>query len=113
MRRSSPLTYNLYLESGPRRKKTMVHVPGLLGCVAVGPTTGAALKAAPGAIRANLRYLKRHGEKVRPAARFETRVAEHITEGQWQGNGSPCVTYKPDLVPVSARELDLYLNRFR
>jgi hypothetical protein len=29
--------HDLYLESGPKRRKTMVHVLDLLGCVAVGP----------------------------------------------------------------------------
>ena len=43
--------YALYLESGPKHKKTMVHVLGLLGCIAQGPTTEAALEAAPQAIR--------------------------------------------------------------
>ena len=40
-------TYGLHLESGPKRMKTMVHVPELLGCVANGPTTDAALAATP------------------------------------------------------------------
>ena len=40
-------TYALYLESGPRRRKTMVHALDLLGCVAVGPTTEDALAATP------------------------------------------------------------------
>ena len=29
--------YKLYVESGPKRRKTMVHVFSLLGCVATGP----------------------------------------------------------------------------
>lgn len=32
-------TYDLHLESAPKRKKPMVHVLELLGCVVVGPTT--------------------------------------------------------------------------
>ena len=55
-------TYALYLESGPKRKKTMVHALDLLGCVAVGPTTEAALGATPEAIRLYKRFLRRHGE---------------------------------------------------
>ena len=57
-------TYALYLESGPQRRKTMVHALDLLGCVAVGPTTDAALAATPAAIRAYLRFLARHGEPL-------------------------------------------------
>jgi hypothetical protein len=33
------MLYDLYLESGPKRKKTMVHVLDLLGCIVHGPTT--------------------------------------------------------------------------
>src|SRR3990172_1539476 len=96
--------YALYLESGPRRRKTMVHVLELLGCIANGPT--------PEAIRAYLRFLRRHGEPVDPDAPFETRVAEHITEGQWLGNGSPYVAFGPDLQPVTDEEGETFLRRF-
>ena len=51
-------TYRLYLESGPKKKKTMVHVLELLGCIAKGPITDEALSSTPGAIRAYLRFLK-------------------------------------------------------
>jgi len=47
--------YALYLESGPRRRTTMVHVLDRLGCIAQEPTTEEALQAAPEAIRAYLR----------------------------------------------------------
>ena len=107
------LTYALYLESGPRRKKTMAHVFDLLGCVAVGPTTEEAIAAAPEAIRAYLRFLKRHGEKANPAAAFETRIAQHLTEGEWLGNGSPYVMFEPDFAPVTEAEMETYLRRFR
>ena len=106
------VTYGLYLESGPQRKKTMVHVPDLLGCVAVGPTTEAALAATPDAIRAYLRFLQNHGERVNLTAPFETQVVEHITEGQWLGNGSPYVTFGPDLIPPTDKEITTYLRRF-
>jgi predicted RNase H-like HicB family nuclease len=106
-------TYDLYLESGPRQRKTMVHVLDLLGCVAVGPTTVEALAATPEAIRAYCRFLRRHGEPVDPDESFETRTAEHITEGLWLGNGSPYVMFGPDWEPVSDEEIEIYLNRFR
>ncbi len=104
--------YDLYLESGPLRRKTMVHVLDLLGCVAVGPTTEAALAATPDAIRAYRRFLNRHGELAAPDAPFETRVAEHITEGDWLGNGSPYLVFGPDFQPVSDEEVETFLNRY-
>lgn len=105
-------TYGLYLESGPRRRKTMVHVLELLGCVAVGPTTEAAITATPVAIHAFLRFLRRHGEPCDPDALFETRIAEHITEGDWLGNGSPYLLFGPDREPVSDEEIAGLLNRY-
>ena len=96
----------LYLESGPRHRKTMVHVLDLLGCVAVGPTTEAALAATPDAIRAHLRFMRRHGEPIDPDALFETEVVEHITEGDWLGNGSPYLVFAPDLEPVTSEEIE-------
>jgi predicted RNase H-like HicB family nuclease/uncharacterized damage-inducible protein DinB len=109
-------TYALYVESGPKRRKTMVHVLDLLGCVAVGPTTDDALAATPEAIRAYLRFLRRHGESPTrddPEAPFTTVVVEHITEGDWLGNGSPYLVFEADLEPVSDAEIETYLNRGR
>jgi hypothetical protein len=103
--------YALYLESGPQHKKTMVHVPQLLGCMANGPTTETAIEATPVAIRAYLRFLKRCGEDAHPEAPFTTVVAEHVTEGDWLGNGSPYITYGPDLEPVSEDEVAKLINR--
>ncbi len=105
-------TYGIYLESGPKRRKTMVHVPDLLGCVAVGPTTDDALAATPDAIRAYLRFLRRNGEAVDAEAPFETRVVEHITEGGWLGNGSPYITFGPDLEPLTDEEIATHLRRY-
>jgi predicted RNase H-like HicB family nuclease/uncharacterized damage-inducible protein DinB len=106
------VVYNLYLESGPLHRKTMVHVLDLLGCVAVGPTTEAALTATPDAIRAYCRFLRRHGEPVNPDAPFATHIAEHITEGDWLGNGSPYLVFGPDLQPVADEEVETFLNRY-
>jgi predicted RNase H-like HicB family nuclease len=105
-------TYGLYLESGPRRRKTMVHVLDLPGCVAVGPTTEDAIAATPDAVRAYLRFLRRHCESVDPDAPFDTQVVEHITEGDWLGNGSPYIAFGPDFEPVSDTEIETYLERF-
>jgi hypothetical protein len=106
------MEYALYLESGPQHKKTMVHVLGLLGCIANGPTAEAALAAAPDAIRAYLRFLRRCGEDVEPDAPFRTAVAEHITEGMWLGNGSPYLSFRPDLDPVTDADIETYTGRF-
>ena len=105
-------TYDLFLESGPKRRKTMVHVLALLGCVAVGPTTDDALAATPEAIHAFLRFLRRHGEDADPEAPFTTRVTEHVTEGYFLGNGSPNVAFTPDLEPLTSAEIGRLLLRF-
>lgn len=105
-------TYDLYLESGPKRRKTMVHVLDLLGCVANGPTTEEALAVTPEAIRAYRRFLRHHGERLEPEEPFDVRVAEHITQGEWLGNGSPYLIFGPDWEPVTAAEIVTLLARF-
>ncbi|HYM84737.1 MAG TPA: DinB family protein [Candidatus Dormibacteraeota bacterium] len=111
------MTFRLFLESGPKRRKTMVHVPELLGCVAVGPTTDDALLATPDAIRAFRAFVAARlpGDAAGgdPGDAFETVVAEHITEGDWLGNGSPYITLACDLEPVSEAELETYVGRHR
>ncbi len=103
--------YKLYLESGPRQRKTMVHVLDLLGCIAQGPTTEAALEATPDAIRAYLHFLRRHGEAVKPESKFTTAVAAHVTQGVWLGYGDPTPGFAPDFRPLSADDYSLYLRR--
>lgn len=105
------ITYNLYLESGPRQRKTMVHVLDMLGCVAAGSTTIAALHATPDAIHAYLSFLHRHGEPVDVDAPFSTQVVEHVMEGPWLGNGNPAGGFTPDFNPLSLPEQELYLER--
>jgi predicted RNase H-like HicB family nuclease/uncharacterized damage-inducible protein DinB len=104
--------YALYLESGPQHRKTMVHVLGLLGCIANGPTTEAALAATPAAIETYRRFLHDHGEPIDLDAAVAVHVEEHVTEGQWLGNGSPYLMFGPDFEPVSAAEIELYVARF-
>lgn len=103
--------YALYVESGPRRRKTMAHVPGLLGCIAQGPTTDEALAATPDAIRSFLRFLKRHGDAVDPKDPFTTNVAAHVMEGSWIGQGDPVTGFAPDFEPLAAAELKRYVER--
>ena len=98
--------YALYLESGPQRKKTLAHVLELLGCVVQADTTDEAVAAAPEAIRAYLRYLRRHGATADPSAQFETLIAEHNTEGMFSGQA----LWPQDLKPLAARALARYLR---
>ena len=89
----------------------MAHVLDLLGCVAKGPTTDEALAAAPDAIRAYLRFLKRHGEPVDPDAEFKTKAIEHITEGQWWlGSGDTALVFQPDLNPLTPKDAEKYIR---
>jgi predicted RNase H-like HicB family nuclease/uncharacterized damage-inducible protein DinB len=96
------MRFDLYLESGPRRRKTMVHVLALPGCIAMGPTTEEAIENAPSAIRARLEFLRRHGEPVADPEPLELVVAEHVTEGVWLGNGA--AFFEPDREPLGAPE---------
>jgi uncharacterized damage-inducible protein DinB/predicted RNase H-like HicB family nuclease len=105
-------TYALYLESGPKRRKTMVHIPELAGCVQTGPTTDEAVAATPDAIRAFLGFIARHGEPADPAEPFETRIAGHFTEGSFIGQGEPAITFESDLEPLSDAETRALLGRF-
>jgi predicted RNase H-like HicB family nuclease/uncharacterized damage-inducible protein DinB len=98
--------YALYLESGPQKKTTLVHVLELLGCVATGKTSDDAVAAAPGAIQAYLRFLERHGERIDAGAKIETRIAEHNTEGLFSGQA----IWPQDLKPLAPTPLRRYLR---
>jgi predicted RNase H-like HicB family nuclease/uncharacterized damage-inducible protein DinB len=103
--------YKLYLESGPQHKKTMVHVPELLGCVVTGPTTEATLERTPEMIRAFLRFVRRHGEMVDPDQDVQIEVAEHFTRGTWMGNGDPDLVLPSDLEPLTEADVEKYVRR--
>jgi len=98
--------YALYLESGPQHKKTLAHVLDLLGCVVQGDTTDEAVAATPDTIRAYLSYLRRHGEKVDPGTKIETRIAEHNTEGLFSGQA----IWPQDLKPLAPAALAQYMR---
>jgi hypothetical protein len=106
-------TYALYVESGPRKRKTQVHVIELLGCTVNGPTTDEAIAAAPDAIRDFLAFLREHRERgVPPArARFDVQVAAHVMEGSWIGNGDPDPGFAPDFAPQTRADERTYLKR--
>ena len=100
-------TYDLYAESGPKMKKTVVHVPSLMGCVNGGDTTQEALDRAPDAIRAYLGCLARAGERVDPHAAFKTRLANHDTSGGFLGSA----WLETDTEPLPKRESDALMKR--
>ena len=91
-------TYDLYLDSGPMKKKTYVHVPALLGCIARGDTSDEAIERSPEAIRTFLAFCARTGERVDPETAFRVRVAQHVTDNEWPGNGG-------GFLPTDARPL--------
>ena len=102
-------TYDLYLDSGPKMKKTMVQVPAIPGCIARGDTTEEAIANAPEAIRAYLRFLVRHGEKHDPDAAFNTRVALHVTDSVFPAGG---IGFLPaDDKPLTPRDADALMTR--
>jgi hypothetical protein len=101
--------YRLYLDHGPKRKTTMVHVIDLMGCIANAGTTEEALEQTPDAIRRYARFLAARGEAVDPDAPFETSIAEEVTEGAWLGQG--VVVFGPDRDPVSRKDLGRLLDR--
>jgi predicted RNase H-like HicB family nuclease/uncharacterized damage-inducible protein DinB len=103
-------TYRLYLDHGPKRRKTMVHVIDLMGCIANGPTTDEALDHTPEAIRNYARFLADHGESVDRDEPFGVRIAEEVTEGKWLGNG--VAVFGPDRDPLRPREVGPLLARY-
>jgi len=103
--------YALYLESGPRMRTTMVHVLDLLGCIANGPTTEAALEATPSEIRHYLRFLQRHGERVDSDAPFETSIVEHVTKGSDPRFGNPARGFAPDFEELTRDALQVHMAR--
>lgn len=97
------MRFDLYLETGPRHRKTMVHVLALPGCVAMGATTEAAIENARSAIRERLDFLGRHGEALIDPEPIELVVAEEDTTGSWLGFG--VALFGPDREPISTDEL--------
>ena len=104
-------SHALFVESGPRQRKTMAHVLDLLGCIAQGPTTADALASTPDAIRAYRRFLRRHGEAVEPDAPLTTVIVQHVMEGSWLGNGDPTSGFPPDFQALSTDKVATYRKR--
>jgi predicted RNase H-like HicB family nuclease len=89
----------------------MVHLFEPFGCIANGPTTQEAIAATPEAIQAYLRFRRATGEDAPAPDSITTLVVEHVTEGQWLGNGSPYLSFGPDLEPVTAEEIPIFCRR--
>jgi predicted RNase H-like HicB family nuclease/uncharacterized damage-inducible protein DinB len=85
--RPRSIRFELFLETGPRHGRTMVHVPALAGCFATGPTTEQAIENARSAIRARLEFLRRHGETLADPEPLELVVAEEDATSGWLGFG--------------------------
>lgn len=103
--------FEVYVESGPKRRKTMVHVMELLGCVVSGPTTDEALEDTPGMIRRFLGLLKSHGEDVDPGQAITIAIAAHVMEGSWIGQGDPVAGFPTDFAPLTHPELERFRLR--
>lgn len=90
----------------------MVHVIQLLGCVATGPTTEAAIEADAERDSGVSPFSEtRHAEPFDHEDPIELRVIEHPTEGVFDRQRTPYVTYGPDLDPISEEEIEQLLKR--
>lgn len=105
------MIYRLHLESGPKRRRTMVHVSNLLGCSVGGPTTEEALAATPHAVRRYVGFLAAHGEDLDPNAPYDLEIVEHVTEGAWLGHGAAVIATDTDALPP--RDVRTGLGRYR
>ena len=88
------MRFELYLESGPQHRKTWVFVPGLPGCVAVGPTTDAAIEIARSAIAERLDFLRRHGETM-AGSRSRSRSSSRSTSSSASSWASASSSSRP------------------
>lgn len=96
------MRFELYLESGPRYRKTWISVPSLPGCYTVSPTTDEAAEAALAAIRKRIEFLRRHGEDFPDLEPIELAVASHVIERKVLGFGQG--VFATDLEPLTAAE---------
>jgi len=102
------MRFDLYLESGPQRRRTWIYVPGLPGCSAVSSTSDLALEAAAAAIRVRMEFLQAHGETVESFEPLELNIAEHVIERKFAGFGQQF--FAPDMEPLGANEVPRLLR---
>lgn len=97
------MRFELYLESGPRHRKTWVFVPGLPGCTARGDTSEAAIENTRGAILDRLEFLRRHGEHVDDPEPMVLAVADHVIERKWLGFETQ--SFASDRIPLTEEDV--------
>jgi hypothetical protein len=96
------MVYEVYLESGPQHRRTWAYAPSLPGCTWIGPTTEAAIEAAPAAIGERLDFLRRHGERAASGS-IEVVVADHVIERKVLGFGQQ--SFPSDRDPLTPADL--------
>lgn len=96
------MPFDLYLESGPQHRKTWAFVPSLPGCVAVAPTSDAAIEISRATIAERLDFLRRRGETIPGAEPIEIVVADHVIERELLGFGQQF--FPPDAEPLTHDE---------
>jgi predicted RNase H-like HicB family nuclease/uncharacterized damage-inducible protein DinB len=97
------MKFDVYIETGPKHRKTMTHVLSLAGTTAMGETTDAALDNTRAAIRERIEFLRRHGEDHPDPEPIELTVAEEDTTTGFLGFAAG--TFGPDLEQISPRDL--------
>src|SRR5882724_1547351 len=98
------MKFDVYLETGPKHRKTMTHVPSLAGTTATGETTEIALDNTRAAIRERIAFLCRHGEEYADPEPIELNVGEEDTTTGWLGFA--VAVFGSDLEPIPPRELE-------
>jgi predicted RNase H-like HicB family nuclease len=98
------MKFDVYLETGPKHRKTMTHVPDLAGTTAMGETTEVALDNTRNAIRERVAFLRRHGEKHPDPEPIELNVAEEDTTSSFLGFAVGVFGW--DLEAIPPRELE-------
>ncbi len=102
------MRFELYLESGPQRRKTWVYVPGMPGCSTVAATSGVAVEMARTAILERIDFLRRHGETLPDPEPIELVVADHIIERKVLGFGQ--LSFPSDRQPMTPAEATSHLR---
>jgi predicted RNase H-like HicB family nuclease len=97
------MKFDVYLETGPKHRKSMTHVLSLAGTTATGETTEAAIENTRGAIRRRVAFLRRHGEQHPDPEPIELAIAEEDTTTGWLGYALG--VFGPDLEPIGEAEL--------
>ncbi|MEZ4500578.1 MAG: DinB family protein [Thermomicrobiales bacterium] len=106
-------THDLFLETGPEQRETMVHVLTLPGCMLTGPTVAAALAATPAVIQAFVAFQKRHGVAVESTPAFTTNVVAYDINSNTTGYDFALVTFPSELADLTPAEIDQRIHWIR